>query len=42
MGNAYALYAKPEITPHPLKEPSFDANFGFPSGRKERGKLTNI
>lgn len=38
MGNAYALYARPEIQPHPLHEPTFDPNVGFPNGRKERGK----
>ncbi|XP_055384511.1 NADH dehydrogenase [ubiquinone] 1 beta subcomplex subunit 7 [Condylostylus longicornis] len=36
MGNAFALYAKPDVTPHPLKEPSFDPLYGFPNGRKER------
>lgn len=25
--------------PHPMKDPSFDPNFGFPNGRKERGLL---
>lgn len=24
---------------HPMKDPSFDPNFGFPNGRKERGLL---
>uniref|UniRef100_A0A0K8TPD0 NADH dehydrogenase [ubiquinone] 1 beta subcomplex subunit 7 n=1 Tax=Tabanus bromius TaxID=304241 RepID=A0A0K8TPD0_TABBR len=36
MGNAFALYTKPDVTPHPLKDPSFDPNFGFPQGRKPR------
>ncbi|XP_069692348.1 NADH dehydrogenase [ubiquinone] 1 beta subcomplex subunit 7 [Periplaneta americana] len=36
MGNAWALYADPEGTPHPLKGPSFDPLYGFPNGRKER------
>lgn len=34
-----------EITPRPEVDPSFDPNFGFPNGRKERGNYqqrTNI
>lgn len=43
MGNAYALYARPELTPSPLEGPTFDPNLGFPNGRKERGRcLHNI
>jgi hypothetical protein len=38
MGNAWALYSDPEGTPHPLQGPSFDPLYGFPNGRKERGK----
>lgn len=38
MGNAWAAYTDPEGTPHPLKGPSFDPMYGFPNGRKERGK----
>ncbi|GLV44357.1 NADH dehydrogenase (ubiquinone) B18 subunit [Carabus blaptoides fortunei] len=41
MGNAYALYARPEIQPHPLQEPTFDPNIGFPNGRKERVMLAS-
>lgn len=37
MGNAYGLYARPEIIPNPLKDPTFDPNLGFENGRKERG-----
>lgn len=38
MGNYMDAYVtKPDTTPSPIKEPSFDANFGFPNGRKERG-----
>ncbi|XP_058463882.1 NADH dehydrogenase [ubiquinone] 1 beta subcomplex subunit 7 [Malaya genurostris] len=37
MGNYVARYVtNPEATPEPLVKPSFDANFGFPNGRKER------
>uniref|UniRef100_A0A7R9B8T2 NADH dehydrogenase [ubiquinone] 1 beta subcomplex subunit 7 n=2 Tax=Timema TaxID=61471 RepID=A0A7R9B8T2_TIMSH len=36
MGNAWALYAHPDVTPHPLKDPSFDPLYGFPNGRKPR------
>ncbi|XP_055912821.1 NADH dehydrogenase [ubiquinone] 1 beta subcomplex subunit 7 [Eupeodes corollae] len=36
MGNAFALYARPEVTPDPRKEPAFDPQMGFPNGRKER------
>jgi len=36
MGNAFALYVKPDVTPHPLNDPSFDPQLGFPNGRKER------
>lgn len=25
--------------PHPMKDPTYDPNFGFPNGRKERGLL---
>jgi hypothetical protein len=39
MGNGWALYSDPEGTPHPMKEPSFDSLYGFPNGRKERGKV---
>lgn len=39
MGNAVGLYCtKPDTTPNPNKDPSFDPNLGFPSGRKERGE----
>lgn len=41
MGNGFSLAYKPEVTPHPMKEPQFDSNFGFPNGRKERGKFVN-
>lgn len=40
MGNAWALYSDPEGTPHPLQGPSFDPLYGFPNGRKERGKCS--
>lgn len=37
MGNYFSLYmTNPEGTPKPLTEPSFDANMGFPNGRKQR------
>uniref|UniRef100_A0A336MBQ8 NADH dehydrogenase [ubiquinone] 1 beta subcomplex subunit 7 n=2 Tax=Culicoides sonorensis TaxID=179676 RepID=A0A336MBQ8_CULSO len=37
MGNwASRYYMNPEGTPDPTKPPSFDPNFGFPNGRKER------
>ncbi|XP_065093061.1 NADH dehydrogenase [ubiquinone] 1 beta subcomplex subunit 7 [Ochlerotatus camptorhynchus] len=37
MGNYLSLYVtNPEGTPKPLASPSFDANMGFPNGRKER------
>ncbi|XP_059610602.1 NADH dehydrogenase [ubiquinone] 1 beta subcomplex subunit 7 [Phlebotomus argentipes] len=37
MGNAIGLYiTKPDTTPNPNKEPSFDPNLGFSNGRKER------
>ncbi|KAL5276206.1 NDUFB7 family protein [Megaselia abdita] len=37
MGNAYALYTKPDVTPNPENKPSFDPNFGFEGKpRKER------
>ncbi|CAO1431231.1 unnamed protein product [Diamesa serratosioi] len=36
MGNGFSLAYKPDVTPHPMKEPQFDSNFGFPNGRKER------
>lgn len=40
MGNWYSLHvSNPEGTPHPLNEPSFDPLYGFPNGRKERGKF---
>lgn len=28
--------------PHCMKDPSFDPNFGFPNGRKERGLLIGV
>lgn len=40
MGNVSASQTEKKLDgPHPLKEPSFDPNFGFPNGRVERGKL---
>ena len=36
MGNAFAHYFKPEVTPGPDFEPSFDPLEGFPNGRKKR------
>lgn len=36
MGNAYAYYARPEITPGPDVVPTFDPLEGFPNGRKKR------
>lgn len=39
MGNAYAAYARPEITPKMDTQPTFDPLVGFQSGRKERGKF---
>jgi hypothetical protein len=37
MGNGFSLAYHPEVTPHPLKEPTFDPLYGFPNGRKQRG-----
>jgi hypothetical protein len=38
MGNYMERYfTKPETTPDYAVQPSFDANFGFAKGRKERG-----
>lgn len=37
MGNAIVKAFKPEVTPGPYQEPSFDTMYGFPEGRKERG-----
>lgn len=43
MGNYMDAYVtKPDTTPSPVKEPSFDPNFGFPNGRKERGNYLFI
>lgn len=42
MGNAWTAYTDPEGTPDPLKGPSFDPLYGFPNGRKERGKWNCI
>lgn len=39
MGNAYAAYARPEITPAHASEPTFDPLLGFEKPRKERGKF---
>lgn len=39
MGSGFSLKYKPDVTPDPEKESTFDPNFGFPNGRKERGKL---
>ncbi|KAJ8887914.1 hypothetical protein PR048_007398 [Dryococelus australis] len=36
VGNAWALYVHPDVTPHPLKESSFDPLYGFERGRKPR------
>ncbi|XP_062552900.1 NADH dehydrogenase [ubiquinone] 1 beta subcomplex subunit 7-like [Armigeres subalbatus] len=37
MGNYISLYVtNPEGTPKPLTNSAFDANLGFPNGRKER------
>lgn len=38
MGSGFAKALKPEVTPGPYDEPSFDPMLGFPNGRKERGK----
>jgi hypothetical protein len=38
MGNGITLALKPEVTPSPNQASQFDPNFGFPNGRKERGK----
>lgn len=38
MGNIFARALKPEVTPGPNEEPSFDPMFGFEHGRKKRGK----
>ena len=39
MGNGIVKAFKPEVTPGPYQEPSFDVMYGFPEGRKERGLL---
>jgi hypothetical protein len=39
MGSGFSLSYRPEVTPHPLKEPTNDPLFGFSEGRKERGML---
>lgn len=39
MGNAVSLKYKPDVTPHPEKFSAYDPNFGFPTGRQERGEL---
>ncbi|XP_055678264.1 NADH dehydrogenase [ubiquinone] 1 beta subcomplex subunit 7 [Lutzomyia longipalpis] len=37
MGNQVGLYiTKPDTTPNPNNDPSFDPNLGFKNGRKER------
>jgi len=36
MGAAWSLYFHPDVTPDPEKTSSYDPNFGFPNGRKER------
>ena len=38
MGNGITLALKPEVTPSPNQESQFDPLYGFPNGRKERGK----
>lgn len=42
MGNAWAAYARPEITPNNLQPPSFDPLLGFENGRKERGIIIYV
>lgn len=37
MGSGLSLAYRPEVTPHPMKEPTNDPLLGFPEGRKERG-----
>lgn len=39
MGNAVSLKYRPDVTPHPEKFSAYDPNFGFPTGRQERGEL---
>ncbi|XP_044743441.1 NADH dehydrogenase [ubiquinone] 1 beta subcomplex subunit 7 [Chrysoperla carnea] len=36
MGNAWGLYAHPELTPSPLKESEFPPDLGFTQARKPR------
>lgn len=42
MGNGIVKAFKPEVTPGPYQEPSFDVMYGFPEGRKERGLLFSL
>lgn len=43
MGNAWHLYAHPEVTPDYTIGPTFDTMYGFKNGRKERGsKICNF
>ncbi|XP_065162239.1 NADH dehydrogenase [ubiquinone] 1 beta subcomplex subunit 7-like [Atheta coriaria] len=38
--NAYRLYMHPEVTPHPLEEPSNDSCLGFESRGKRQTSVT--
>ena len=43
MGHVYSAYiGSPDTAPVYTEPPTFDPNYGFPSGRKERGKCREL